>query len=1194
MTRRLVVAALAAAACFPAIALASFPQDAPNDPDFAAAEHNCSNTSVNDEQYNLYSTNSACTPNAHPPDGSAGMSVDSVWKQSTTGDPNVTIAYVEGGINWNDPDARDLVNQVYLNAGELPKPTTPVDDGRLNVKDYADTKDYNGNGYVDPEDLIVRFSDHRDNDHNGYTDDISGWDFYDHQNDPATYDSTYGHANNQQRRAAAEGNNGFRGIGVCPGCTILPVKAGAEALDRTDDLAQAWEFAADSGASVVVSVTADLGYSSFMTDVVEDLNRRGVVMVEASNDFDSTDHQGGHYHPHVIPGNGMVSNTAGLNATADVSNLLTTSFTERAGPTSWGTKNFVTASTQGGTTSETTPTHGGLYALLLSVGRKAAADGRLKGGPLSGPEMLQVVRATATDINSPDTNWPSAPGFDLQYGYGRPNALRAMQAINSGGIPPVGWISSPDWYALFDPTKQASVPVTGHVEAPRSNGYRWSLQVAPGPQPTDAEFVDAGSGAGNKPFDGRLGTVDLSKLPPGFAEKAFALSKTRTLETNETYTVTLRLRVTDAQGRVGEDRRTIAVQHDPTAVKGFPLFVGRHRQHGAEAQPQLADLQGRGHLALIFGDGDGRVHAIDGVTAKELPGWPAYTNATKVVRKHAHVHPGHEPILANAAVGDLRGDGYLDVVVATTTGRVYAFDRHGKRLKGWPRKLNAGVVTPPIPRPKLSFTRLPHMGSTAAPVLVDLNSDHRLDVVQAGWDGRLHAWNADGSNARGWPVEVKVPTGPPAGFARLNDHKLVSPPAVADLDGDGKPEIVERTQYMDILGADIQPLANAYTFAYHADGKPVARWPVKQGAVFAYYGSAQEFITEGANAPAAADVDRTGKDEVATGPIFSPTYLYDGAGKQKAGYGLVPDLTLGLLRNPDPSKLLATGLPADAPLSFTASGGFGDFEGHGLSYAEPGTGGASIVAALETAGLGLPITNVMRLHDARNANNLQGFPVKSQGLDFLGGPTFADVTGDGKAELLQGGDSSALAAYRSNALQAGGFPKFTTGWTVYSPAVGDLDGDGKVEVVTMTREGYLMAWHTPGLAAANTQWWSFRHDEHNSANYGTDARPPGVARNLVLASDGSNVTFTAPGDDWYSGRAHEVTVWAYFTPSGRPSSVRTVALHAAAGERVKVDLPAGTLRAEVQVTDEAGNHGTPARVTKAHIVCRSARSRPPC
>ena len=81
--------------------------------------------------------------------------------------------------------------------------------------------------------------------------------------------------------------------------------------------------------------------------------------------------------------------------------------------------------------------------------------------------------------------------------------------------------------------------------------------------------------------------------------------------------------------------------------------------------------------------------------------------------------------------------------------------------------------------------------------------------------------------------------------------------------------------------------------------------------------------------------------------------------------------------------------------------------------------------------------------------------------------------------------------------QAQGFPKFHTGWTLWSPAAGDLDSDGDVEIVSLTREGYLMVWQTPGDAASNTEWWRYHHDEWNTGRYGTDTRPPGTLREPV-------------------------------------------------------------------------------------------------
>jgi len=145
------------------------------------------------------------------------------------------IAYIEGGINWHQSDAAELADRVFLNKGELPPPTTPAKGrkvcaaGALCAADYSDTPDANHNGIVDPEDIIKRFSNGRDDDHNGFVDDISGWDFYDHQNDPATVDSTYDHANGQMEQAAAQTNNGIGTAGVCPNCMLMPIKAGAEA-----------------------------------------------------------------------------------------------------------------------------------------------------------------------------------------------------------------------------------------------------------------------------------------------------------------------------------------------------------------------------------------------------------------------------------------------------------------------------------------------------------------------------------------------------------------------------------------------------------------------------------------------------------------------------------------------------------------------------------------------------------------------------------------------------------------------------------------------------------------------------------------------------------------------------------------------------------------------------------------------------
>src|SRR5437867_1805179 len=405
---------------------------APDDPDYQPVEtgypSSCSSQSVDDEQLYFYGFLPKCAPQAMDPENASGMSISTAWQDFGSlaiGGPAVVIAYIEGGINWHHGDARELADKVYLNRGELPPPL-------CDRSPCANPGSYDANGE--------------------------------------------GVANGQQKQAATETDNGLEGAGLCSGCLLLPIKAGAEALDRDDDLAQAWLFAVDSGASVITSVTADLGYTTFMRQAVEYAWRHGIVMAESSNDFDSTDHQGSMFWPHVLPGNGLVPNSNGLPA--GLANAETTTYRARSDYTSWWTHNMFSVSTQGGTTSESTPTVTGVMGLVLSFGRSISPA-------LTGPEAIQVVRATASRITDPTLPWPGSPGdWNLQYGYGRPNVDLAMSAIQTGHIPPVAWIDSPDWYSLYDPTQTRAVTVSGHVEDRRSpGGYHWRLQYGLGPQP---------------------------------------------------------------------------------------------------------------------------------------------------------------------------------------------------------------------------------------------------------------------------------------------------------------------------------------------------------------------------------------------------------------------------------------------------------------------------------------------------------------------------------------------------------------------------------------------------------------------------------------------------------------------------------------------------------------------------------------
>jgi hypothetical protein len=533
-----------------------------------------------------------------------------------------------------------------------------------------------------------------------------------------------------------------------------------------------------------------------------------------------------------------------------------------------------------------------------------------------------------------------------------------------------------------------------------------------------------------------------------------------------------------------------------------------------------------------------------------------------------------------AAVGDLFHNGRLEVVVTSTTGRVYVFDAHGHRLHGWPKLLDTGVTAPAIPRPALQYTRLPHVGDLATPLLYPLAGGHRLDIIQAAWDGHLYAWDPSGHALPGWPVKVALPASykpSPPERSVVQDFKLDAPPAIAYLNG--KPDVVVRSQETDIASAGPTPGGVAHVFAYGSDGKLLAGFPNRLPGLLEYYGSAQEFLTEGSSVPVAADVDGDHRDEVAVGPIFSPTYLVRGDGSAAPIYGPSPASAFGFVLGAASGTVplpTSGNLPTDTPISFTTSGAFGKL-GSTLAYAQPGSGAGSTALALLLPGTGFAIKNFERAYQAGTGAALPGYPAEIQGLDFLGAPLIAPLDASGQGDLLTAGDSSALEGSGTGGTEVSGFPKFTTGWVLWSPAAGDLRSDGHTGVVAMTREGYLMAWRTPARATANDQWWTYHHDEWRTGRYGVDARPPGVLRRASWKGD--RLTFIAPGENWYAGEV------AYYRLTTTPGGTRTIKPAGPACTRQAVTIPAGVRSLTIQAVDHAGNLGPP-------LVLRRAARRP--
>ncbi len=101
-------------------------------------------------------------------------------------------------------------------------------------------------------------------------------------------------------------------------------------------------------------------------------------------------------------------------------------------------------------------------------------------------------------------------------------------------------------------------------------------------------------------------------------------------------------------------------------------------------------------------------------------------------------------------------------------------------------------------------------------------------------------------------------------------------------------------------------------------------------------------------------------------------------------------------------------------------------------------------------------------------------------------PSSADVSGDGYPELVVGSGGYYVHAWDACGIEAPTFPKFTGSWMIGSTAIGDITGDGMLEVVAVTRMGYLFVFSTDGSEDGTVGWPEWRHDGHNTGNYDAD------------------------------------------------------------------------------------------------------------
>ncbi len=682
---------------------------------------------------------------------------DQVW-DFVRDTSDILVAITDSGIKWNHPDLKE---NIWINPEEAVGANINWDNGT-----------FTGNG--------------SDDDYNGKTDDLMGWDFFSNDNNPMQNWVNNYHGTHVAGCASAEGDNGIGTVGPAFNARLLNCKGASNSSDSNGISAgyQQITYAADMGADIINASWGGEAYNlNYANTYINYAHNYGSFVVVAAGNANQIHGNGYIDAPADCPNAFCVAATAQNDTKADFSDYgepidisapgvgIYSSIIDNDG---WG-------SAQG--TSMASPVVAGIAALVKAVHPE-----------LTPTTLRQRIEATADYID--DIN----AGYEGLLGAGR---INAYTAVLYDLVPKITVVDQElteiegDNDGVPNPGETISLKVklTNHQDL--STGISWANSTNtnitlrcdyPG-----VVIVDSTATVGNiiagtfvwnddAPFSFTT-TSDITTSPIEF---------TIFVESNQDQQIPYFKEISFPI--------TLSLTYPEWP---FPL-TGQ-----AQSTPMILDINGDGAGEVVFGDLTGNVNVLNS-NKEQLAGFPVNAGAT---------------IALPVAAGDLNNDGNLNLFVVTNNKEAIAYNNDGSILFG------------PI--------ALDNQITRAAPMIADVNGDGIQDAVVCTMNGKLHIFNADGSEHAGYPAEFPGNFVFNAAIADLDQNgtkeiilqtiagnflaidyntqeniagfpyslgtNTEAAPIIADVDNDGLPEIIATVSAQGIIKAINHDGTTAFT-----------------------------------------------------------------------------------------------------------------------------------------------------------------------------------------------------------------------------------------------------------------------------------------------------------------------------------------------------------------------------------------------